>query len=318
MAAPYTATSDLANLVTTAYDQKIRLALRNVPMFRSLCDTKPVDQTHPGSSVVFNIHADLAPATTPLNEVTDPSGVSLSDTSQVTVTLQEYGNYSVITKRLEEFAYDNALDSNIANILAYNQADSVDTLVRTVMDGSTNVIREIGGTLTPSDGVVTGVTATDTFKSKHIRYAVAKLRGGSVVPWRGDLFAAYIHPDVAHDLRAESGTLGWRVPHEYASNDAIWAAEVGTYEGAFFVESPRCKVDADAGATTTDVYHTYIVGKEAIAEAVAEEFHTVIDGVVVDPLKRKSTIGWFGIAGWSLFRSPSLTVVKTASSIGSN
>ena len=49
---------------------------------------------------------------------------------------------------------------------------------------------------------------------------------------------------------------------------------------------------------------------------MAEEFHTVVDGVVVDPLKRKTPIGWYGMAGWSLFRSPNLRVVKTASSIG--
>ena len=48
-----------------------------------------------------------------------------------------------------------------------------------------------------------------------------------------------------------------------------------------------------------NVYNTYVVGKDALAEAVAEEFHVVMDGTVVDALSRYTPIGWYGIAGWS-------------------
>lgn len=313
MAAPNTTTSDLANLVTTAYDRKVAMALRSKAQFRSIVDTKPVQQTHPGDSIVFNIYSDLAPATTPLNEVTDPTGVSIGDTSPVTVTLNEYGNYTVVTKKLQEFALDSSLDGNLANIVAQNELDSIDKLVEAVMAGSTNVITEEGGDLTATGNDVNAVTGTDTLASKHIRYAVAKNRAGSVPAVRGELFGAYIHPDVAHDLRAESGSLGWRVPHEYQAGEAIWAAEVGTYEGVFFVENPRCGVATNTG--TVDVYRTYVFGMQAVAEAVAEEFHVVLDGAITDPLNRKTAMGWYGIAGWSLYRPSCLTVIKTASSI---
>ena len=289
------------------------MALRSKAQFRSIVDTKPVQQTHPGDSIVFNIYSDLAPATTALNEVTDPSGAVIGDTTPVTVTLNEYGNYTVVTKKLQEFALDASLDGNLANIIAQNELDSIDKLIETVMAGSSNVITEEGGTLTASSNDVNAVLADDLFASKHVRYAVAKNRAGSVPAVRGELFGAMIHPDVAHDLRAESGSLGWRVPHEYASNEAIWAAEVGTYEGVFFVENPRCGVTANTG--TVDVYRTYIFGQQAIAEAVADEFHVVLDGTISDPLNRKTAMGWYGIAGWSLYRPTCLTVVKTASSI---
>jgi len=316
VAAPNTTTSDLTNLVTTAYDRKVKMQLRSKAQFRTLVDTKPVAQTHPGSSIVFNLHSDLAAATTPLNEVTVSTGVTANNTSQVTVTLAEYGNYTVVTKKLQAFALDASLDSNLANIIAQNQLDSVDALVEAVMAGSTNVITEEAGSLVAPGAVgqnVNDITASDLLKSKHIRYAVAKKRANSVVPVKGELFGCYIHPDVAHDLRAESGSTGWRIPHEYQSNDAIWAAEVGTYEGAFFVENPRCGTATNTG--TVKVYRTYLFGQEAIAEAVSDEFHVVMDGVIADPLNRKTTMGWYGIAGWSLFRPKSLTVVKTASSI---
>ncbi|HEX6827466.1 MAG TPA: N4-gp56 family major capsid protein [Burkholderiales bacterium] len=318
MAVPYTGTTALSNLVTAAYDRLIRLQLRSIPTFRQFADTRAEQQTHPGNSVVFQIHQDLAPATTALNEETDPAGVSLANTTQVTVTLLEYGNYTVVTKRLEHFALDSSLDGNIANILAYNQADSVDRLIRVVLDGSTNVIRIIAGVLTPSDGVVTGVTATDAFSGKAARYAVAKMRGNNVIPWNGELYAGVLHPDVAHDLRVEAGPNAWRAPHEYVDPGNLYAGEVGSWEGIRFVENPRTAIGVDGGATGTNIYYSYIFGREALAEVVAEEFHTVLGGRVVDPLDRKTALGWYGIAGWNLFRPQALTVVKSASTIGNN
>lgn len=301
MAAPYTDTAALANLVQTAYDRQVRLALRSTPQFRAIADTKPVQQTQPGSSVVFNIHQDLAAATTPLNEINDPAGVSVSNTTPVTVTLNEYGNFTVATKRLKEFALDSNLDSNLANLIAFNQADSVDKIVEGVLAGGTNKIKEVGGSLTTGAG-----TADSPIKARDIRKAVAELRSSSVAPVDGQFYVCYIHPRVANDLRTETDAAGWRTPHNYVDPSGIIAGEIGAFEGVRFVESPRCSV-------TAGVYNTYIVGREALAEAVAEEFHVVADGVVVDPLKRKMAIGWYGIAGWSLFRPQSLWVVQTTS-----
>ena len=316
MAAPYTDTSALVNLVQTAYDQKVRLALRSVPSFRAIADTKPVQQTQPGSSVVFQIHQDLSPATTPLNETTDPSGVSLGNTTQVTVTLNEYGNFTVVTKALKEFALDSGLDSNIANIIAYNLADSIDKIISFVLLGATNVITREAGVTVVNDADLTAITATDTITSSMITLAVAELRGASVVPFDGDNYVAYIHPKVARDLRAETDLAGWRYPH--ANTDAgvtkVLAGEIGIYEGVRFVESSRVPVVLASEESTVNIYSTFVMGREALAEAVAEEFSVVADGTVVDPLKRKMAIGWYGIAGWNLFRPESLWNIQTAAS----
>lgn len=316
MAAPYTDTSALVNLVQTAYDQKVRLALRSVPSFRAIADTKPVQQTQPGSSVVFQIHQDLSPAITPLNETTDPSGVSLGNTTQVTVTLNEYGNFTVVTKALKEFALDSGLDSNIANIIAYNLADSIDKIISFVLLGAENVITREAGVTVVNDADLTAITATDTITSSMITLAVAELRGASVVPFDGDNYVAYIHPKVARDLRAETDLAGWRYPHTNtdAGVSKVLAGEIGIYEGVRFVESSRVPVIRASEEATIDIYSTFVMGREALAEAVAEEFSVVADGTVVDPLKRKMAIGWYGIAGWNLFRPESLWNIQTAAS----
>ena len=48
-----TTSGSLSALVTAAYDQYVRMALRSIPVMRSLADVKPVQQAMPGSSVVF-------------------------------------------------------------------------------------------------------------------------------------------------------------------------------------------------------------------------------------------------------------------------
>jgi N4-gp56 family major capsid protein len=143
------------------------------------------------------------------------------------------------------------------------------------------------------------------------------MRAANVVPRRGSLYASYIHPEVSHDLRAETGAGSWRQPHEYVDPSGVYAGEIGTFEGVAFIESPRLpnsQAGAGSGTTQTRVYDTFIMGQQALAEAVAEEPHTVI-GPVTDKLMRLRPIGWYGVLGWSLYRPESMWRIQTASSV---
>jgi N4-gp56 family major capsid protein len=303
-----------ANLVTQAYDRLVEFALRSVPSFRAVADKKVGNQTHAGSSVLFQLYNDLAVATTALTETVDPDAVAIPATTTVAVTLNEYGNSIISTRKLDLFSLAD-VEPALANIVAYNMNDSLDTIVRGVLGAGTQVIREIAGAI--STAAITGVSATDTIKAKDIRYAVAKMRAANVVPRRGSLYASYIHPEVSHDLRAETGAGAWRQPHEYVDPSGIYAGEIGTFEGVAFIESPRLpnsQAGAGSGTTQTRVYDTFIMGQQALAEAVAEEPHTVI-GPVTDKLMRLRPIGWYGVLGWSLYRPESMWRVQTASSV---
>lgn len=317
MADAYNSTSTLSNLVKTGYDRKFRLALRSLPQFRSIADVKPANETNPGDSVAFHIYSDLAPATTPLNEITDPDAVANAQPAPISVTLEERGNYQVTTRRLRAFTLDPKTDGNLANILAYNMVDSLDAVVRAKLDGATQVVRESAGSLSTSAAVTT-ITGTDVHKARDYRYALTKLRTASVMPLRGDKYGVFIHPEAALDLRTETGAAAWRTPQEYQNVEALRAGEIGTWEGGIFMETPRAtnvQAGSGAGAAQVRVFNSYVFGQECLAEAVAEEPHLVLDGVVVDPLKRKIAAGWYGIIGWNRFRPESLWVVQGASSI---
>jgi len=179
----------------------------------------------------------------------------------------------------------------------------------TTLRGGTNVIYS-GSTATST----ATVTAAATLSSANIRKAVAKLRAGKSVARKGSLYWAGLHPEVSHDLRAETGSAGWLLPNQYGSSqDRIWAGEIGTYEGAYFVESPRLYTATD-GASSAKVYRTIIAGQQALAEAVAEEPHVVI-GPVVDKLMRHRPMGWYGVLGFARYREEALYRIESGSSI---
>jgi N4-gp56 family major capsid protein len=308
MSNAYTDTSALAGLVKAAYDRYVEFALRSQPLFRNLADKRPVQQAMPGSSVVFSLYNDLAAATSTLTETVDPDAVALSNVSTVTVTLNEYGNTVLNTRKLGEFAFSD-VDPAVANIVAYNMADSIDRIVVSTLIGGTNVI--YGGSATATSGL----TAADVIAGEDIRKAVAKLRAANAVPREGMLYAAYMHPEVAHDLRSESGSLSFEDIRKYTDPNVgnILNATTGVYGGAYVVETPRAYVGTD-GSGSAKVYRTIIAGQQALAEATAVEPGVVI-GPVVDKLMRFRPVGWYSLQGFSVYRQASLYRIETGSSI---
>ena len=242
-------TSGGAGLVQKAYDRLIEFALRAQPLIRNVADKTPARQSIPGSSVVLQRYVDLTQQTNSLTETVDPDAVALATPTYTTITLQEYGNAVLVTRALELFSLAD-VDPAVANIIAFNLADSIDTIAQNVLRTGANIL--YGGTRTST----ATLTSSDTFTSAIARKAVAKLRTNKAIPRKGSLYWAGIHPEVAHDLRAETGVGSWRQPHEYQANDEIWAGEIGTYEGAFYVESPRIYSDFKGAVKTTSTTTT--------------------------------------------------------------
>ena len=234
-----------AGLVQKAYDRLLEFALRAEPLIRSVADKRPARQAMPGQTVVLQKYVDLDAVTSTLTETTDPDAVALSTPTSVTVTLNEYGNAVLVTRALELFSLAD-VDPAIANIIAFNLADSIDQVAMTTLRSGSNNLYSGSAT------TVATVAASDTIDSADIRKVVAKLRSNKATYRRGSEYWAGIHPEVSHDLRAETGNMGWNFVHAQTSPsvDKIWAGEIGQYEGAFFVESPRL-YNAKSGADQT-------------------------------------------------------------------
>ena len=300
-----TTTVAISNLVQTAYDQYVRMALRSIPVMRTIADVKPVQQAMPGSSVVFSIYSDLAQVSATLVETADVSSIALGNPSQVTVTLQEYGNAVTTTKKLNLTSF-NDVDQALADIIAYNAADSLDAVVAGVLTGGSNAIYASSATSTNT------VTAGMTITTADIREAVVQLRTNKALPRIGELYAAYLHPRQSADLRAEVGTGGFQELTKYVERTPFTAGSVGVLEGAFVIETPRVPFAANSGSV--NVYKAVIAGREALAEALGQDITTVI-GPEIDALRRFRTIGWYFFGGWNRLREAALYRIESATSI---
>ena len=301
-----TGTSAISNLVQTAYDQYVRMALRSIPVMRALADVKPVQQAMPGSSVVFSIYSDLAQATSTLTETSDVSSIALGNPNQITVTLNEYGSAVTTTKKLNMTSF-NDVDAALADIIAYNAADSLDAVVASVLTSGTNII--YAGTATSTNTI----TSAMKMSVQDIREAVTELRTNKALPRIGELYSAYLHPRQTADLRAETGTGGFQALTAYTDRTPFVAGAVGVIEGAFVVETPRVPYAANSGSV--NVYKAVIAGREALAEAQGQDISTVV-GPQIDALRRYHTIGWYYFGGFNLLRTAALYQIQTAATNG--
>lgn len=387
-----TTTSGLgSNLVTMAYDKLIEINLRTIPQFRAIADKKVGNPTHDGSSIRFQFNNDIADTTiagATLAETVDPDAVSLPATTTLDVSQQELGRVVLPTRKLSLMTLSD-VDPWIANAVTFNMSATLDAGVAAVLDAGTNVIRESAGALSTTAAKTT-IVPTDVMKGRDIRYAVTKLRAGNVST-RGGMYVSYIHPEVSHDLRTETGNNIWRTPNEYQNLSALYAGEIGAWEGVRFIETPAmtntisgadgtalataaavsgvsgeftivaanaafgglaevgdkiagtnvgsgAKITAiSVGVTNTTftvsvansgtvgtntltvtplarVYNTYVLGQQALAEAVWKE-PGIEFGNVVDKLNRFRPVGWHGIINWSIYRQASLYRIETASSV---
>jgi N4-gp56 family major capsid protein len=298
-------------------------ALRSELLFDQAADVQASNQTMPGSSVIFTIFSELAVASTPLTETSDVDAVAMAD-SNVTVTLTEYGNTINTTAKLRGTSFLD-VDAAAANLIGYNAGNSIDTVVREVLAGGSNVVYGGGGSSDETSR--TAIEAEDIIEANDIRKVTAALRGANVSPWSG-YYIGFIHPDVSYDLRRETGNASWNAPHVNMDTANIYMGEIGTFESVRFIETPRTKVrtnasDGAGAAGNIDVYDTYIMGRQALAKAYSfvdgnGPVPSVRRGPVVDSLMRFNPIGWYWLGGYGRFREASLRRIESASSIGAN
>jgi N4-gp56 family major capsid protein len=318
----YTQVSSL-DLNQTAFEKLAYFALRPELYFDRFAEVEATNATNPGATHTFTIFQDLAVASSELSETTDVTPVALSD-SQVSVTMKEYGNAVVTTAKLRATSFIN-VDPVAANAVGYNAGISIDTVCRDVLQAGTNVIYATGGATDPTSR--TTINSDDTLSANDVRRVVAQLRGANV-PTIGGSYVGFIHPDVSYDFRSATDAAAWRTPANYVDPSGIYNGEIGMFEGVRFMESSRAPrfvnaSDNSGSAGTIDVYGTMIMGRQALAKAVANaagygDQPTMVYGEVVDVLKRFQPVGWKHFVGYGVFRQEALRRIESASSIGTN
>jgi N4-gp56 family major capsid protein len=313
----YTGTGQLDDQVKKAYDLMAHFALRSNPCYEIIADVKSTSQSHNGSGVQFTFLNDLGQATSELAEHVDVTPQALGD-SAVNITLKEYGNAVLTTAKVRATSFLN-VDSDAANIVGYNMADSMDKIVADIANGGSKVIYANGaanrGAIVPAD----------KFGAAEARQAVADLRTRSAPGWENGNYMAIIHPNVSYDLRSDTAVTDVINYQLYqGTGEAIKAGSIGTFNGVEYIENPRAGVIAAGGTAVggvaTQVFQTLIVGRQFMAKAFSRApgfgpDPSVVFGPQVDVLRRYNPIGWYHLAGYGRFREASGIRIESGATI---
>lgn len=247
-----------------------------------------------GKNIEFRKYDSLPKATTPLTEGVTPDGQTMN-VSIVTAEVKQYGGWVPITDTLQLTAIDNNI-VQATKIIASQAGRTLDTIVRDVLAGGTNVIYAPkigeGGAETPVTSRAT-LDATCQLTSDLIARAATQLKAMNADPI-GTSFVGIIHPYVAYELRRDPD---WIDVHKYAQPDEIYNGEIGTLHGVRFVETSEAKIWKGTGCPAgLAVFSTLILGAHAYGSTEIEGGgleHIVKQlGYGDDPLNQRASVGW--------------------------
>ena len=325
----FTTVATLNSAGTAAYEMYAYFALRPELYFDACASVKPTRQSHRGSSVIFNIYNDLAPAVTPLTETADVNAVGVSD-NIVTVSLNEYGNAAITTAQARGYSY-LTVDEDVANVVGFNAGLSFDCLARNPLVAGSNVYFGNGGA-----GPRNTLAATNLLRAADVRRRVANLASANVQRISNGMYKGFFAPEVEVDFREETGAAAWRDPHTYAQPEQIWNGETGAFEGVSYITTPRLSAAnlattqggpggfVDGGATggasgAFDVFPVIILGNQALAKTystlVSSPMPNIVLGEVVDKLRRLVPVGWYWNGGYGRFREEAIRRIEVTTSM---
>ena len=288
-----TGASGMSAEMKTFYEKRLIDQAEPALVHDQFGDSYPIP-ANGGKNIEFRKYDSLPKATTPLTEGVTPDGQTMN-VSTVTAEVRQYGGWVPITDTLQLTAIDNNI-VQATKIIASQAGRTLDTIVRDVLAGGTNVIYapKIG-----EGGAETAVTsratldATCQLTSDLIARAATQLKAMNADPI-GTSFVGIIHPYVAYDLRRDPD---WIDVHKYAQPDEIYNGEIGTLHCVRFVETSEAKIWKGTGCPAgLAVFSTLILGAHAYGSTEIEGGgleHIVKQlGYGDDPLNQRASVGW--------------------------
>lgn len=237
-----------------------------------------------GKTVVWNRFTLPTAKTTALTEGTDPTPTGISATL-VSATMSQFGNYEQVTDILELTAVDSVIKESL-DLLAYEAAKSIDTVIRNEVDD--------GGQVLFASGVVArnSIAATNTIEVKDIRKAVRTLHRLAAQPHTKDRFVIVAHPDVIFDIQGDSNWVNAHIYTEKGIN-AVYNGEVGELYGTRWVMSQNMPILTNSGSAGTEVYLTFVIGKQFFGVSKLQNLVTYVDSPSPrSALRLYSDVGW--------------------------
>jgi len=242
----------------------------------------------PHSGLVMNMRKliPLETNTKALSEGDPGESVMLAET-EVTVQLQQYGEYARCTDKLDLTHLDMDIMRR-TKLFGDAGARSIDAVVREELAKCANVIYA-GGKASRAE-----LTAADKLTSCELRKAVKTLKKNHAQTF-GGYFVAIIGPDTMYDLQEDEAFVK---VSQYQDKENIYTGEVGRLFGVRLVETTEAKIFEGAGASGADVASVIVLGQYAygVTSLKGAKPRVIVKPAgsagTADPLDQISTVGW--------------------------
>jgi len=242
----------------------------------------------PHSGLVMNMRKliPLETNTKALSEGDPGESVMLAET-EVTVQLQQYGEYARCTDKLDLTHLDMDIMRR-TKLFGDAGARSVDAVVREELAKCANVIYA-GGKASRAE-----LTAADKLTSRELRKAVKTLKKNHAQTF-GGYYVAIIGPDTMYDLQEDEAFVK---VSRYQDKENIYTGEVGRLFGVRLVETTEAKIFEGAGASGADVASVIVLGQYAygVTSLKGAKPRVIVKPAgsagTADPLDQISTVGW--------------------------
>ena len=242
----------------------------------------------PHSGLVMNMRKliPLETNTKALSEGDPGESVKLAET-EVTVQLQQYGEYARCTDKLDLTHLDMDIMRR-TKLFGDAGARSIDAVVREELAKCANVIYA-GGKASRAE-----LTAADKLTSRELRKAVKTLKKNHAQTF-GGYFVAIIGPDTMYDLQEDEAFVK---VSQYQDKENIYTGEVGRLFGVRLVETTEAKIFEGAGASGADVASVIVLGQYAygVTSLKGAKPRVIVKPAgsagTADPLDQISTVGW--------------------------
>lgn len=286
VAATSTGKTWLAPLMQKWYDRLFIDTAKHALIHEQGAQMRQVPESS-GKVLYFTRYSPLALITAQLTEGDNPSEVGLSATT-VSSTLSEFGSYTKISKLIKLTAIDSKMKSAV-EIMAQNMGESRDQMIRN--KGFASTTAQLAG----AKANITAVATSNTLSASEIRKAVRTLKANKAMKYEDGYFLGKTSPYASYDLM---GDTTWVNAHTYKDGDNLYKGEIGKLYGVRFVETTNWKETANGGASSADIIHTFIHGKNAFGVSDLEGdgkkvyAKTPGEGDTSNPIDRFSTVGW--------------------------
>ena len=242
----------------------------------------------PHSGLVMNMRKliPLETNTKALSEGDPGESVMLAET-EVTVQLQQYGEYARCTDKLDLTHLDMDIMRR-TKLFGDAGARSIDAVVREELAKCANVIYA-GGKASRAE-----LTAADKLTSRELRKAVKTLKKNHAQTF-GGYYVAIIGPDTMYDLQEDEAFVK---VSQYQDKENIYTGEVGRLFGVRLVETTEAKVFEGVGASGADVASVIVLGQYAygVTSLKGAKPRVIVKPAgsagTADPLDQISTVGW--------------------------